>query len=586
MSVNRKLSDRIIITAFCSFLFAIGLKNIRNLNEIIVLNDEFGYWGIAASLAHYDWKNLMGLTPYYGFGYPFILGGLLWTGMSMVSAYKIAIIFNVLMLIFSYLLAVYCGRKLFPEINSKIIIIGSFIVICYSNTIFQSQIAWAETYLYFLFWCLLALVIAIQQKCTILKMVLLAAVAGIMFMTHQRTLGILIALGITLIMIFFCKRPQIKVSHFFCFVITAVVMYLLYKNIKTMIQTNYWSDSVLGQINDFTLTTTSVVNSLSMNSVINLFEGVGGKAFYFLTSGGILFFIGIWEILSEVKTDILKFCKGKNELKWKTIIYIFILLAFLSALGISVLFMINNYTRLDLAVYGRYIENTIGPILLIGIISIWSKGLNAKKIICFCVSVGISGIITESFIAKVSSNNFVDVSSVGASIYFGNYDKYIAVCAMSVVAILIAFGIYWLNRYSKTLYIILSACIVGANWLYVADTVAANVVISQQTFRKRDNFDIAEMLKASEVTDIYFIQGVDQFAFEVKYLQFWIPDITIHVISEEELKDIPDDSIWIYENSTKKDKKFRQDACIVRNAAYTIATQKDSIWADKIKNWK
>lgn len=584
MIENRRLSDKIIIVFLGCLILIIGLRHIEYYNGIIVLNDEFGYWGIAASAAGYNWNDMMSLTPYYGFGYSAILFLFIKMGASVAIAYKIAILANVLMLLASFLLAVYCGHRLFTNINYRIVCIGSFVALCYCNTLFQSQIAWAETYLYFLFWVLCALIISIQKKCTVAKMTMIAVVAGIMFMTHQRTLGILIAIGIILI-IMICTKKQITCFQGICFILMAVFMFIIYKNVKSTIQENYWSNSTLGQINDFALTTNSIANSISIAAIINLFEGTGGKAFYFLATGGLAFFIGIKELVFII-VNAIKDWGTLKKLSNNAVVSAFLILSFLSAVGISVLFMLNNYSRLDLAVYGRYIENTIGPILLIGMMTILSRKVNLKELIAYFVLLGISGILTVIFLSKVDSTSFVDVSSVGASVFFKNHNKYEAVCVMGMTAAVVAVLVYCLNNYMKKLGIIFSVCLLCLNWFYTADKVSDEIVLSGQIFREKDNSPISEMLRHCKVRDIYFVQGEDPFAYEIKYFQFWVPDIKIHVISADDFNSIPDNSVWIYENSNEQSWKYEEDAYIVQNEAYTVATQKDSVWALEMQAWE
>ena len=60
-----QIQESVLITFLGIVLLFFCLLHIKNLNQIIVLNDEFGYWSIASSLAGKDWLDLISNTPYY-----------------------------------------------------------------------------------------------------------------------------------------------------------------------------------------------------------------------------------------------------------------------------------------------------------------------------------------------------------------------------------------------------------------------------------------------------------------------------------------------------------------------------------------
>ena len=57
---------------FCIVLLYIILCNLGKLNQICVIDDEFGYWGVGAYFAGYDWTGLTPTSPYYGYGLGFL----------------------------------------------------------------------------------------------------------------------------------------------------------------------------------------------------------------------------------------------------------------------------------------------------------------------------------------------------------------------------------------------------------------------------------------------------------------------------------------------------------------------------------
>ncbi len=68
-----------------------------------MFNDEFGYWGNAATIAGWNWNELLALTPYYSIGYSLMLVPLFKLGLTSVQMYRIAILMNMGFIFISYL---------------------------------------------------------------------------------------------------------------------------------------------------------------------------------------------------------------------------------------------------------------------------------------------------------------------------------------------------------------------------------------------------------------------------------------------------------------------------------------------------
>ena len=100
---------------FMILIFGVCIWNIRDYDCIRSV-DEFGYFGVAASLAGWDWKEMMATSNYYSFGYSLILVPLIWIaqiGISMSRVYKIVIVLNAFLLVGEYLLIKRVEEKVF-----------------------------------------------------------------------------------------------------------------------------------------------------------------------------------------------------------------------------------------------------------------------------------------------------------------------------------------------------------------------------------------------------------------------------------------------------------------------------------------
>ena len=571
-------TEKIIDIILISILIFICLRNLMNYNSLVVLNDEFGYWGVAASLAGYNWKELISITPYYGFGYPVLLAVLLKIGLSMGTTYKIAVIGNTLMICGSYLMASYCGRKCFQNISRKTISLCSFFILLYSNTLFQTEIAWTETYLYFLFWISMVLILLIGEKASTTRIGVFILCLFAMFVTHQRTLGILISGFIVLTLLIMKRKINWKQAIFI--IVFSVLLLSTYIILKKEIKNEYWTNSSLGMVNDFSTTSKSVLSLLSLTGIVGLIEGVCGRLFYFFCAGGIIFFMGFFLSIKNGVKEVLKMFSPKTEAE---LVYTYMTLSFFGSLGIAVLFMINNYTRLDIIVYGRYIENTVGPFLLFGICGLIERALSKTRLGVYIGLLGVMGFITIHYLSKVTTNDFVDVASVGTSFYFGTNDKYAAIYILVLVSACIALMVFWGQRCYNPIVRLLPFILMAGLWIRNAKFVSEKIVSNIQEFRTKENFDVAEQLNNSGITDVYYLVGGEQYGVNAKYLQFWVADIEIHVIREDEMNLLPEDAVWIVENDSKKYYSSIKNSVINERRLYTIATKKGSRWENVIE---
>lgn len=120
-------------------------------------------------------------------------------------------------------------------------------------------------------------------------------------------------------------------------------------------------------------------------------------------------------------------------------------------------------------------------------------------------------------------------------------------------------------------------------WIRNAKFVSEKIVSNIQEFRTKENFDVAEQLNNSGITDVYYLVGGEQYGVNAKYLQFWVADIEIHVIREDEMNLLPEDAVWIVENDSKKYYSSIKNSVINERRLYTIATKKGSRWENVIE---
>ena len=183
-----------IIVFICSM-------NISKLNYIAVLEDEFGYWGTAASIAGYDWSELMRVTSYYAPGYSLLLLPII-LFFPHTLWYKAAIWLNIILIVLTYFIGCSIGKKLFPEEDVRLIYVASLLTAIYPGSITYMEVAWSETIQYFLIWVLTYLIVSLETKFSYIKVIATLSVSIYLYSVHNRNIGIWACLLVCMLLLF------------------------------------------------------------------------------------------------------------------------------------------------------------------------------------------------------------------------------------------------------------------------------------------------------------------------------------------------------------------------------------------------
>lgn len=153
-SFGKRIQINIVLKVFgCILLAVVAGYRLSQLTTIHVLFDEFGYSATAAYYNGYDWSSVASHSAYYSYGLSLILSGIMhMTQGNMALYYQLGIMSNIGLLVGSFLMGCSVGRQLFEDIPEYVVIIASFCISFYTNTLIQTNILWTETLLYFLFW--------------------------------------------------------------------------------------------------------------------------------------------------------------------------------------------------------------------------------------------------------------------------------------------------------------------------------------------------------------------------------------------------------------------------------------------------
>lgn len=545
---------------FILHLLAIGIivflicSDLSKLNFITVLNDEFGYWGIAASLAGYDWKELIAETPYYSYGYSLCLVPFIFLFSSSAVWYKAAILLNTVFLILSYFICYGIGKKLFPSEKNYIVALAALITTIYPSNIAYAQVAWSETLQYFLVLCITYMFVLIEEKFSVVKGIFFVALLVYLYCVHNRNIGVL-AVSLFCFLILIIKNKKMHLSYFIAIGIF-VLGYILSMALKNWILRDLWSNSVISEINNINVngTTVSMYWKMLTGNLYSFIESLYGKFFYLLFGTGFTVLVAVIAYIKEMVSNL----KSKNIYEGYPISKLLCIGIILMMWGMSALQAMNWKGRKDIILYARYMEQAIGPVLLIGILYTIKNLKKTKYIILTGYIIFLAG-LKSIYIKIADADSFFN--SICVPIFGTFYDNveqdllkmfhlvlavagiFILVCIIasvmkkeygSIILVTVFIGVFCIEGYQSGTYV---------------EKARANA--------ESKLLPVSNIIEKNADAEIYYIKNEEQDLYSVnpKYLQFMVPDRTIHVIEQEKFSDIAAEEVLLLLNGTDQETK-------------------------------
>ena len=387
--------EKIILLSAIALIMLIGLANLHHQHSLNAINDEFAYWANAAQMAGKDWTALLSTSSFYSYGYSFLLVPMFWLGFTATLMYRIALVFNVILLILSFLLTVWLARKLFGDkTDRRFLIFLSFIITLYPYNIYQMHLAWTELFLTFLFWAIAALFYRIfcAKKPQVLDLTLLSMASVYIYTVHNRALGVTLAVFFLLLFLYLKSIREKNAQHRFLFALIFIIVLFIGASIFRQYTIVNWylpETNTIIHLNDYSGQAHKITRLATFQGVVNLSLSLAGKIFYQATTTFLLALLPIISFISMIFTWIFTSMVGwfkgklkfplmqvkqadsrKNREKWDTKkwLFFFCTLTYLLEIGITAIYKSGSLSNLRIAdiLYGRYPEFAIGPVLLFG----------------------------------------------------------------------------------------------------------------------------------------------------------------------------------------------------------------------------
>ena len=560
--------DIVLSILFSSILVVLMALDIEKLNLIGILNDEFGYWSVAASLAGKDWSQLIKITPYYNFGYSLLLVPLFWLFDSYSLMYRAAILLNIALVIGSFFLLKILAKEI---CNIKSVVLQNwlaFIICIYPSVLFQSQNAWSETLLYFLFILSVVLFGKYEKKPTYGNMIGLCFCLGYMYAVHQRTILILLS-AIFVICIYILKEKKYLKQGILGIVI-CIVCILMIGIFKDYLVECLWSSSEISDKNDISGGLIVKYLDIMMNNFGKLVRACFGILCYFvLVTGPFL----IWGFVDVIKNGIDRIL-GKRSILY---VKVYIIVAFLLTVATCCLTgMTGGDGRLDMVFYSRYAENTIGPVLLLGF-GVWLKKEHLGKeylgiivlttVLAFAMTYACKDIMETTFNVPCSVGlgaAFQLVKERGNALYIQNKVVILIVTALYFFDKL--FGSELKNKAKKSTVLGLVACC----WIFIFMNSKEYVLNHRNNIDNQIINSINKTIEDFEEYDLIYIldEQVDGYGRRAKFIQFINQNRPINVIDIEKIekKDIREETLYLIERRSNVPEEIKTNGILISSS--------------------
>lgn len=536
MRLKKILSEKIVEIVAIIILLIFSIKNISDYNMIHVCGDEFGYWANAAYWRGADWHSLMENTFYYAYGYSILLFLISLLPFSMSIIYQMAIVLNVIMLIAIYRLSAYVIRLWFPEIGDKKSDFIAFIIALYPSFLTYTQSTYCETLIVLLYWSVLVSIIKFENTEKTYYGVLSIFLSVAMYIVHQRNLGILCVSTLIVSFVLLRKGKIYKFSLILGLIALLVAVSVCIKNDFSSLQ---WIAHDYAGVNNYSGMGSRIGSIFGIEGIKKMFISIIGKMYYIASSSYLLVFVGM-----IFGGTIIYRAIGEGLNKKKILSFVWVILSFLSSLGIASIALIDN-ARMDCMIYGRYSESAAGALILLGIVAIYKRKISKKILILIISLYSCSVLFLLGLASSFHGTELVSLTITGVyRTMHGITDYSEALCKVVLVTNLVVILLYGIGmrRTDRRIGLYMGLVVAGGIWVMNADYVINNTLLFNQQMYTEKILPIAQKIqedatiqKVIYVIEDRMISQKDYGDTNIDRLQYLLWDIPIERIEISEL---------------------------------------------------
>lgn len=570
------LNMTIILSVFLFIVYSIWIGKM----PFPCYTDEVGYWGNAAYIAGIDWSEVTSKLAYYGYGYSFFLSPLFLLKDSKLI-YEGAIVLNIFFVEGTFLVLIYILKHMFPTTKEIENTVCAFIGCLYCAYIVYSHMAMAETCILFFLTLLILLVQKYIETPKGIYSVIIALIIFELLAIHLRNIiFVAVTLVFMLMSLLYKKRNALNYVIMLLLVGGAIALALIGKHyIIAHVYTDVTTNAHIDVNDNISSRLWFVSQLLSPVWWKNYFINVLCKCFYLILSSLFLIIIALVGLVKSIRRS--------SNVSDRIFLIFLITLLICSILFCSLAMYAGDEFRIDMLLYGRYIECIMPLFCAIGLKYFLRMRKETIKLFpIIAIVVLLSSQIALSYYQNnniaSSYSNILPLQIVGLSWLLKdkpeNIIQVITVLAV-LVYMLITSLVYIISRNDKV-----SIAIIGLSWIIIAYTSwnafglnlnqTMNISSMSRVQRMEKINDIADYIERLQCDKVYYVFNSDSQNpdfYDMFTLQFDLGTVKIVPIPGNDISKQSEDSIIVINYcSDYFDEMSIIDEVIYRNDLFVV----------------
>ena len=497
----------------------------------VIYGDEFGYWAAGSFFAGLDWGDVTAINKYYGYGYGLLLAVILLVIKNIFAAYKAALIINIIMLAFCYIIAVNLTDRYVKDnglkINDAAKICIAFFVSCYPSYFHLAQYTMAEIPTLLCTWAIIWVMYGyLSENSRKIYAILLVLLSTLSFMIHLRNIAMVAAVLFVMVlkqMLGKQKKQILSAAGITLLFALGIVFSLLIKNYY--ISSYYSFEAMRDTSNEFSGGAAKFSRILSVSGIYNSVIGLIGKLYYLFAAGFGFSFFAFAEGIKNIRQIRAKDNKAALFgffLSFMTILYI----------GLNIVNFTDVSARFDYLTYGRYFENVIPPLMMMGLILICGQKISLRNIgIYYAVFLAIS-LFTEALqdYSLPTANVFICCSAISKALIKSGF-KEGTLLAVGVFACICFALICFFSKKKRLIGISILLIVLSIYEISVSHYVIDNGEYSWSVSENQGDLELYEyILNEGSADNIYYLAEDENRV--VDGIQYLLRDHKIKVITD------------------------------------------------------
>ncbi|SDJ25826.1 hypothetical protein SAMN04487760_104111 [Lachnospiraceae bacterium G41] len=533
-SINKQRLFAILLRiCFIFVMLFLGLYRIGEHNAPTILMDEYGYWANGAFFTGRNWSIIGSEMNYYSYGYSFLLTVIMVLFHSTALMYKAAIVLNIIIWI-GLFEVIYQIEKILFEIDEKLMLMAAFVSCVYPSIALNVHITWSETLLALCFAISVLLFLKYLKNSNRVYLVLFFIDLVYLYSVHQRSIGILVAAIVSFVIF---KKTKIQFLDILLVGLVLLIGFFSVKYFKKNLLSNIYNvgSNTKASHTDYGGVLAYLFYILNFDGIRALLLSASGKALYLIVSTlGILPLSLVYLVkkIRNIRTD------KENASLNRDYVYIYMLLSIVLMFGIATYYTSTNQ-RMDIVLYGRYVEFLIPPFIAFGLGSVFQGHGEEKK---YLIIMGIVLPLLGSFVSFEFANNGIEEFNIYSvcSLFFGLFYKFfendyiLESVKLSLIVIIILLLLISLKHKVKNylVCIFVSAIFLLISWCGIETVFKSN-------YRNEVCLEMQDYLKNQEI--VYYQideENEKHTSWYVADMQIMNPDIHFIKLQKDEIHNI------------------------------------------------